>query len=303
MSTVRKFTFDLDFDAPEEPDVIEADAIEDEPEEEAAPTFSEEDLERARQEGMEAGKESGRLEAAEATEQHLLEATETTVAKLEEVIAHQAEANRDIAKEMILVANTITKKMFPDLNARNALGEVERIAQDTLKAITEEPRVQIFLHPDIREPFMERLTVMTNRAGFDGKVFVNPDPGIKLGDCRIEWSNGAAVRDSEALSSMIDKIIERNLHGDDEESDAGQQDNSAEDTAAETMAQPQPEPEPEPEPASEAESSPESTSAPEPILDQESAPESASNQNSKQKTRPSRSANRSLVTCTTMTIP
>ena len=276
MSTVRKFTFDLDFDAPEEPDVIEADAIEDEPEEEAAPTFSEEDLERARQEGMEAGKESGRLEAAEATEQHLLEATETTVAKLEEVIAHQAEANRDIAKEMILVANTITKKMFPDLNARNALGEVERIAQDTLKAITEEPRVQIFLHPDIREPFMERLTVMTNRAGFDGKVFVNPDPGIKLGDCRIEWSNGAAVRDSEALSSMIDKIIERNLHGDDEESDAGQQDNSAEDTAAETMAQPQPEPEPEPEPASEAESSPESTSAPEPILDQESAPESAS---------------------------
>jgi len=78
------------------------------------------------------------------------------------------------------------------------------------------------------------------------------------------------------LSSMIDKIIERNLHGDDEESDAGQQDNSAEDTAAETMAQPQPEPEPEPEPASEAESSPESTSAPEPILDQESAPESAS---------------------------
>ena len=46
MSTVRKYTFDLDFDAPEEPDAVEAEAIEDEPEEEAAPTFSEEDLER-----------------------------------------------------------------------------------------------------------------------------------------------------------------------------------------------------------------------------------------------------------------
>tara|TARA_R110000787_G_scaffold63679_3_gene143377 strand:+ start:117094 stop:118359 length:1266 start_codon:yes stop_codon:yes gene_type:complete len=277
MSTVRKYTFDLDFDAPEEPDAVEAEAIEDEPEEEAAPTFSEEDLERARQEGFEAGKESGRLEAAEATEQRLLESVEAAVAKLEEVIEQQADANRDIAKEMILVANTITKKMFPDLNARNALGEVERIAQDTLKAITEEPRVQIILHPDIREPFMERLTVMTNRAGFDGKVFVNPDPGMKLGDCRIEWSNGAAVRDSEELSKMIDKIVERNLHGGDEDSDAAptdHHDDSAEDAAAESMPQlesaPETEPEAEPEPTSEAVSAPESESAPEPKSEPES---------------------------------
>ena len=99
MSTVRKYTFDLDFDAPEEPDAVEAEAIEDEPEEEAAPTFSEEDLERARQEGFEAGKESGRLEAAEATEQRLLESVEAAVAKLEEVIEQQAEAQAEASCE------------------------------------------------------------------------------------------------------------------------------------------------------------------------------------------------------------
>ena len=46
MGTVRKFTFDLDFDAPEEPETPEPETDEEEPEEEI-PTFSEEEVEQA----------------------------------------------------------------------------------------------------------------------------------------------------------------------------------------------------------------------------------------------------------------
>lgn len=211
MSTVRKFTFDLDFDAPEEPESPEPEAEEEE-EEEVIPTFSEEEVEQARSDGFDAGKEEGRREAADATEQKLLETVETACAKLAEVYNTQTEANREIGREMISVATAIAKKMFPDLNARNALGEVERVVQETLKAVTEEPRIQIMVNPELREPLSERLSTMTHRAGFEGKVFVNPDPAMQLGDCRIEWSNGAAVRDSEEMWQMIDKIIEENLH-------------------------------------------------------------------------------------------
>lgn len=212
MSTVTKFTFDLDFDAPEEPAAPEAVEEEEEPEE-IIPTFSEEELEQARAEGFEAGKEDGRREAADATEQKLLETIENACTQIGEIYNNQTEANRDIAREMVSVSTAIAKKMFPDLNARNALGEVERVVQETLKAVTEEPRIQIMVHPELREPLSERLSTMTHRAGFEGKVFVNPDPSMALGDCRIEWSNGAAVRDGEELWEMIDKIIEHNLHG------------------------------------------------------------------------------------------
>ena len=222
MSTVRKFTFDLDFDAPEEPETPEPE-VEEEEEEEIIPTFSEEEVEQARAEGFDAGKEEGRREAADATEQKLLETVETACAKLADVYNTQTEANREIGREMISVATAIAKKMFPDLNARNALGEVERVVQETLKAVTEEPRIQIMVNPELREPLSERLSTMTHRAGFEGKVFVNPDPAMQLGDCRIEWSNGAAVRDSEEMWQMIDKIIEENLHDipDDETEDDG----------------------------------------------------------------------------------
>lgn len=215
MATVTKFTFDLDFDAPEDAAQSEPEIEEPEVEEEQVPTFSEEEVEEARSQGFEAGKEEGRKESADATEQRLLETVEAVCAELAKIYESQTEANQDIAKEMIQISTAIAKKMFPDLNARNALGEVERVVQDTLKAITDEPRAQIMVHPDLREPLTERLGSMTQRAGFEGKIFVNPDTSVPLGDCRVEWSHGAAVRDSEAILEQIDEIIDRNLHGED----------------------------------------------------------------------------------------
>lgn len=256
MSTVRKFTFDRDFGAPEEPEVPE---IEEEEEPEIiVPTFSEEEMAAERAEGFVEGLEQGRKEAADATEQKLLETIEQACEKIGAIYSVQAEANQEIGQEMISVSTAIAKKMFPDLNARNALGEVERVVQETLKAITEEPRVQIIVNPDLRELLTERLATMTHRAGFEGKVFVNGDPSLILGDCRIEWSNGAAIRDSDELWEMIDEIIQRNLHGtpedDDEEHDEDETateaspasiDNLESDETAEPITEPVIEPEPE----------------------------------------------------------
>ena len=247
MATVRKFTFDLDFDAPE-PDPAELVEAEEEQEPEVVvPTFSEEDLERARKEGYDKGHDAGRREATEATEQKLLETVEAAGQHLTTLCNAQLEANQEIAKEMITVAVAIAKKMFPDLNARNALGEVERVVQETLKAITDEPRVQIQVPPELREPFMERLSTLTNRAGFDGKVFVNPDPSLNAGDCRVEWSNGAAVRDTNEMWEMVDEIVERNIYGpggrgdDDAEAEHDGEPESAKDNIAQTdAAAPQP---------------------------------------------------------------
>ncbi len=218
MSTVQKFTFDLDFSEPDqpaepEPETEADDEVEAEPEIEV-PTFSEEDLEHARTEGHEAGREEGRRDAAAATEQRLVEGVDQLSEQLSQIIDTQHEANQEIAREMVSVAVGIAKKMFPDLNARNALGEIEKIVQETLNAINEEPRVQIFVHPDLREPFGERLAAIASKAGYDGKVFVNPDGSLDLGDCRIEWSNGSAIRDTAKLWEMVDEIIDRNLHGD-----------------------------------------------------------------------------------------
>jgi flagellar assembly protein FliH len=238
MSNVKKFTFDLDFDAPDEPEVKEPEVEEEVEPEIVVPTFSEEELAEARTESFAAGKEEGRREAADATEQRLLESIEKASGHLTDIFTRQTEANAEIAREMITISTAIARKMFPDLNARNALGEVERVVQETLKAVTEEPRIQIMVNPEIREPLTERMAIMTQRAGFEGKVFVTPDPAMPLGDCRIEWSNGAAVRDAGELWEMIDKIIEHNLHGP-EKDDGDVPPSAPEETTPEVAATPQ----------------------------------------------------------------
>ena len=123
MSTVRKFTFDLDFDAPEEPETPEPE-VEEEEEEEIVPTFSEEEVEEARQKGFDAGKEEGRREAADATEQKLLETIEQACTQLADVYNTQTEANREIGREMISVATAIaiscSRNTLPASRARIA---------------------------------------------------------------------------------------------------------------------------------------------------------------------------------------
>ncbi|MDA0997735.1 MAG: FliH/SctL family protein [Proteobacteria bacterium] len=137
------------------------------------------------------------------------------------------------------MAVAVAKKMFPDLNARNALGEVERVVVDTLKAITDEPRVQIRVSPGLREAFNERLPTLTHRAGFEGKVFVNADHALDIGDCAVEWSNGAAIRDIADAWQMIDEIVERNLRDADGEAAAdADQSTPATESAPPTMSEP-----------------------------------------------------------------
>ncbi len=294
MATAQKFMFDLDFDDPEavaraergpEPEPEEVEEAEPEI---IVPTFSEEELAAAREDAHKEGFEAGRREAAEATEEKLLATVEKACEQMNAIYNDQFEANREIAKEMISVATAIARKMFPDLNARNALGEIERVVQETLSAITEEPRVQIMVPPDLRESFLERLTVMTNRAGFDGKVFVNPDASLNPGDCRIEWSNGAAVRDSEALWEMIDEIVERNIYGEDDDDETAEDESPAPETVTdapvedETALEPEAEAieeDMEPEPAANEEAPPapdlaeEKTVLDQPVKDEMVAPE------------------------------
>lgn len=264
MATVRKFMFDHDFGAPKpDPKALAeaAAAAEQIEEEEIVPTFSAEELEQAREEGRKAGHEAGRKEAAEATEQMLLTTLDNVVSRLADIYSAQEMANQEIAKEMVSIAVGISRKVFPDLSARNALGEVERVVLETLKAISEEPRVQILAPPDMRELILERLPVVTARAGFEGKVFVSPDPGLNPGDCRVEWSNGAAVRDTELMWEMIDEIVQRNIYGEDYDADSESAPALSDPSPVAPMPMPPDEdllgaPRPEPAAASAAEESP-----------------------------------------------
>ena len=217
MTAVKKFLFDTTF-GPSEPGEGEANQ---EQSEGGIPTFSQADVDAAREEGFAAGKEEGVRAAANTTEHRVTESLTVLMERLSELFRMQDEANTDTARNAITVAITIARKMFPDLASRNALGEVERVAEMAMEKVLNDSPVVVRVNPELRDPLAERIDAHTAGTAAEGRVTVSGDADLPVGDCRIEWRDGGAERDVAAMWKGIDAIIERNMGCDAETSDPG----------------------------------------------------------------------------------
>ena len=216
MPALKKFLFDTSFDTPvgrpEKPEEEKAnEAEESQPEEEIPPTYSEEEVNAAREEGFAAGKKEGIAEAANATQHQIMELLKKMEGQYTKLFRIQNESNAATTRDATAVAVVVARKVLPDLNQRNALGEVERFAEMALEKVIKEPHVVMRVNPLIQGPLAERIDALIAGKEYAGQVKLMADDGIPLGDCRMEWRNGGAERNLAAKMREIDEIIERNL--------------------------------------------------------------------------------------------
>jgi flagellar assembly protein FliH len=211
MATIRKFLFDTDFDPDrprsEEPAGV-APPVEPAP---ASPVIGEAELAAAREAAFAAGREAGLAEGRETAEAQAAVALHGIAERLAELFRRQEEANAATARDAVAVALAAARKLFPDLNRRNALGEVERLVETTLDKLMDEPRVVIRVGATLRDPLEARIGPLIAGTAYAGKVTILADDSLPLGDCRLEWADGGAERSVERLMREIDEVIERNF--------------------------------------------------------------------------------------------
>jgi flagellar assembly protein FliH len=216
MPALKKFPFDTPFDTPfdrpEKQEEEKAPEVEEsQPEEEAPPTYSEEEVNAAREEGFAAGKKEGIAEAANATEHQIMELLKKMEGQYTKLFRIQNESNSATARDATAVAVVVARKVLPDLNQRNALGEVERFAEMALEKVIKEPHVVMRVNPRIYGPLAKRIDALIAGKEYAGQIKLMADDGIPVGDCRMEWRNGGGERNLAAKMREIDEIIERNL--------------------------------------------------------------------------------------------
>ena len=220
MANVQKFLFDRTFDAEPMVPVVETPPDNDDmavEELEAPPTFTEEDVEAARTEGFARGREEALGESLNAAETRAADALSVIGERLSEVFRTQELANAETTRGAIVVAAAIARKMFPDLDRRNRLGEVETIVRTSMERTMAAPRLVIHVNESLTDDLSARIATLRSETGFEGEVIVAGDPKLRDGDCRIEWKDGGAERDIDALWQEIDEIIEYNLGTDEPE--------------------------------------------------------------------------------------
>ena len=245
MTAVKKFMFDLDFDAepaenPAEPapEPESEPAAHDQPAEPAA-VYTEADLESAQeaayQRGYEAGRAAGHAEGREAAETEADTAARQALTQVAQGIDRlaadldSAEARRD--REALELAVAMVRRLFPEVQRRYGLTEVENMIQHTLQRLRETPQVVVRAHPDTLAYLEDRADALAAEAGFAGKLRFLAQDDMDSGDVTVTWSDGSAHRDTASVWTEIDAAV-RNAMGEPRDTQGEEPDTATTEPAA-----------------------------------------------------------------------
>ncbi len=215
MAELRKYMFDVDFGPPPEapaPEIVEEeDEAIAEQEEPPPPTFSEEELNIARDTAYAEGRRQVADEGAEAAGRKIADMLAVIAGGMDDLVRRQADANAETMEAAVGIAMTAFRKMLPALSETDTFAEVARAVEEVIGHILDEPRIIVRVAAPLVEPLRDRLETVADAHGFEGRVLVQPDDRLAHGDCRVEWADGGAERNQERLMREIDLVIERGL--------------------------------------------------------------------------------------------
>ena len=187
--------FEEAFDRPAslpEPEVIE-------------PTFSTAELASARDAAWRDGHDAGIAEAAAADAAATRRAVELIAAELNaarDTAATLVEQSADAIARLLLGSLAAT---FPALCAHHGEAEVQAIVRAVLPGLSQEPAITVRINPR-NAPCVAREIDQVD-PGLVARVRINECDAMPSGDVRIDWRNGAAVRDAGVLWEQVAAVL------------------------------------------------------------------------------------------------
>ena len=220
MAEFQKYMFDFDFDDVKLMEEIVQEEIEEkkaaysqvehEPEPEIT-TFSEEEVEAARQEGYAAGKESGVQETLSGIESKVSQSLISIGSELAGMVQRQSEFNERLEADAMELALGVCRKLFPTLNEAGKLDEVMEMTKAMLGQLIEEPKITIRVEPEILDPFKDQIEPFLAENGYKGILSLHGDETLPVGGCKVEWTNGHAEKDPEETLTNIEQTVQTSL--------------------------------------------------------------------------------------------
>lgn len=198
MNVIKKFDFGTCFDGSVKG-------------QEARREFSEQDIERARQEGHAEGRAQALAEAREAAEVQSSKALAAGADALRQLGDSLSEMRQESEANAIRLARDILRKLLPHSLERRGFEEIESLVAACLHEMAEEPRLVVRVHETLVETLGERIDRLGAENGFSGRIVLFPDRTLAPSDCRVEWADGGVERRPEALWAGIEEQIDRFL--------------------------------------------------------------------------------------------
>lgn len=201
----RKFFFDVNNFNDDFEEVVEEDLPP------PPPTFSEAELEAARKEGYDRGKKDGLAEAQASREKFVATLLETISKSFATLFNAERERESKYETEAAILSRAIFRKLFPALNAKHGLAEVETVITRVLEGTRETPHITIEVHPDYIAAIETHARHIHAGLHGVGDITVTGNFALGPGDCKLQWPAGGAHRAAHALAAEIEKELARVL--------------------------------------------------------------------------------------------
>lgn len=195
--TSKKFLFDqYNFD--EGPVSLEP-----EPEEEPPPSFSEDELAKAKQTSFDQGKKTGLQESENSREKYVADLLAKIETHFSTLFDQEQQRNNLYEAEVLQLCRILFERAFPMLNESHGLDEVVQTVESVLKRQAEQPEIIIEVCADYVVHIEKHLENLKQSEGLSGAYTVKANDTLGPGDCRMAWKDGGAQRNAANLSEQI----------------------------------------------------------------------------------------------------
>ena len=171
--------------------------------------YSRIDLEAACEEALVAARAQAEEDAHRSIENQVATTLAALGERLSAIDGDLARSRMAATQSGVEAAIALVHKVMPALARRHGLSEVEAVVTDCLAALLKEPHVVVRVDDSLLDPLQERIGDLTATTGFAGQIVLLGEPGMGPGDCRVEWADGGAERNSERLWHEIDAAADR----------------------------------------------------------------------------------------------
>ena len=200
----KKFMFDThDFN----------DDVEEEIEEEVEPpppTFSEEELEKAKQKSFDDGYRQAKQEAENSRERQITEYSGIITQHLTDLFSQEEQRIKLYEAESISLAHAIFEQLFPTYSKKHGLDEVKQTIESVLERHYENPSITISVPADYVEDIKTMVTERLDQTIAE-RITVTADKKLGAGDCHISWNNGGARRSATLIAENISTHLQQTL--------------------------------------------------------------------------------------------
>lgn len=204
----EKFMFNMhNFD---EPEVLEEEIVSNEPPPPPPPpTFTEAELEKAKQRAFNEGKQAGMSEALESIEKQTAMTLEQTKLLLPDLLAQEDAREIMFEQETLRMVETALAALFPVYAKNHGLGELKKIIAEALQTVHGMNAITLSVHPDVQKTIQSHITALIAQGGVNvaTSIEVLGDETIAQSNCVMAWKNGGMSYDLDDLITQVTRTV------------------------------------------------------------------------------------------------